>query len=376
VLCLLTGWAFVPGQAHATFGPKWWGDRTAEPPGLKAIAITRESLTVDMRPLVDLQPIRVEAVYELSNSGPAATFELLFIFAAPGAQELEVLVGDRMLECRTMDKKDQERYWKELPKTWRPPDYSLGLDGEQFCLFFHQRDAPAPMLFSLKLPPGASVLKARFTARASGTPENQPTATWMFPYVLAPAKEWGSFGRLEVKALLPEGWEARSSPDLKREGDTLVGSFQGVPADILQLATRAPVPEEFRRAQRLAWPMFGLTFVAVSVGCWLVARWTGRLLRRWLATAPAHGARWCLGVITVSCVLTYLWVVALGTVTNLLREWLFAPLGDQANPELLWRFAPGLMVMVLLNVVGLCAIFAIVYRTLGSVINKTGPWGR
>jgi hypothetical protein len=31
-----------PSMAGANIGPKWWGDRTAEPLGLKGVAITHE----------------------------------------------------------------------------------------------------------------------------------------------------------------------------------------------------------------------------------------------------------------------------------------------------------------------------------------------
>ena len=46
--------------AWANFAPRFWGDAAGEPWGLKNVAISQERLTVDLRPLVDKNPVRVE----------------------------------------------------------------------------------------------------------------------------------------------------------------------------------------------------------------------------------------------------------------------------------------------------------------------------
>src|SRR5262249_47261235 len=73
---------------------------------------------------------------------------------------------------------------------------------------------------------------------------------------------------------VPEGWNARSTPPLAREGATLQGSFGGLPADALQLATRAPVPAEYQWATWTSVTLFFLTVVAGGILCW----WAGRRL--------------------------------------------------------------------------------------------------
>src|SRR5262249_37672860 len=109
-----------------------------------------------------------------------------------------------------------------------------------------------PVEFTLDLPPGPSTLRVRYRARACGADEGYPTATWQFPYVLAPAREWGDFGQRDVVVNVPEGWQARGTPPLEREGATLRGNFTGLPADILYVATRAPVPPEYYRNLRIS----------------------------------------------------------------------------------------------------------------------------
>jgi len=99
----------------------------------------------------------------------------------------------------------------------------------------------------------------RYPARAGGTDERYPTTTWQFPYVLAPARDWGEFGRLDVVVHVPDGWQAQSTPPLERQQTTLRGSFMGLPADALLVTTRAPVPPQYRGAAWLSAAIFLLT---------------------------------------------------------------------------------------------------------------------
>lgn len=138
--------------------------------------------------------------------------------------------------------------------------------------------------FSLDLPTGSSALRVRYRARACGAAE-RPTVTWQLPYVLAPAREWGAFGRLDVTVHLPDSWDARSTPALEREGDTLRGSFTELPADALLLATGAPVPREYSWAVWLSEALWGLVLLGGPVMCWLA----GRRLARARATSKALG---------------------------------------------------------------------------------------
>src|SRR5262245_12061587 len=48
--------------ARGNIGPQWWGGYASEPQGgLKDVAITRETLTIDLRPVAETQPALVEA---------------------------------------------------------------------------------------------------------------------------------------------------------------------------------------------------------------------------------------------------------------------------------------------------------------------------
>ena len=52
--------AVLAPTTRANIGPRWWGDVTTEPWGLKDVAIEHEELVIDLRPLADARPVRVE----------------------------------------------------------------------------------------------------------------------------------------------------------------------------------------------------------------------------------------------------------------------------------------------------------------------------
>jgi hypothetical protein len=190
--------------------------------------------------------------------------------------------------------------------------------------------------FSVELPPGPSTLSARYRARAWGTAEPDltasratayPTVTWQFPYVLAPARDWASFGGLDATIYLPEGWQSASRPALDRDGAILRGRFGEVPADTLMLAARAPVGPELRRAVYLYLGLYALLVVAGGVLCW----WAGRLVGRFLGDHwdPADSASLTVGV---PALLALLWVALIIVGAHFTWRGNVGSLGGQESP--------------------------------------------
>ena len=186
---------------------------------------------------------------------------------------------------------------------------------------------------SLELPPGPSTLHVRYRARACGTAERR-TVTWQLPYVLAPAREWGAFGRLEVTVHLPGGWEARSTPALEREGDTLRGSFTGLPADALLLATGPPVPPEYYWAVHLPEILWVTLLVGGPLTCW----WAGRRLARARESVKASGreapGRAVLRSIGLGLVPALLWGALIYASVPVSMGIIRATLHGQENPDI------------------------------------------
>jgi hypothetical protein len=254
--------------------------------GLKGVAITHEQLTIDLRPLAALEPVGVEAIYHLNNSGSSKKLDLLFVTGVTGVSDFEVCLGDRLLESRCVAREDHRSRQGELPKSWEPPDELPGIDSRAARSHIHRRLVETVLLgFSVELPPGPSTLRARYRARAYGEDEDYPTVTWQFPYVLAPAREWASLDRLDVTVYLPEGWQSVAEPALEREGAVLRGSFRGVPGNCLALAVRAPARPDLRAVMYRYWALFGVLVVSGGVLSGVASRLLGRYLTggRWRA---------------------------------------------------------------------------------------------
>jgi hypothetical protein len=110
--------------------------------------------------------------------------------------------------------------------------------------------------------------------------ERVVTNFWQFIYLLAPARDWGGFDRLDVTCFLPAGWKAASNIDLQRDGDVLRGTFAGIPHDALELTIQMP-PEPFiERIQLIensTWIGIGVLVPVLLILTW---KYGGRIRER------------------------------------------------------------------------------------------------
>jgi hypothetical protein len=197
------------------------------------------------------------------------------------------------------------------------------------------------MAFTIELPVGESTLSANYRSRAAGSPEEDPTATWYFAYILAPAKEWKSLDRLVVTAYVPEGWESRSTPELERDRDVLRGEFTGVPADALVLAVRAHLEAEVQRATVIYLSFYGIVVLGGGVCCWLMGHMLGRCL---VCLAPSPRRGWLFYCLMPLMILPGLsWAMSIWWAWFFALRGIFASLSDQKSPYFHEQFTlPGL----------------------------------
>ena len=201
--------------ASANMAKPWDdGDVVGEPTGAQAsVRILEEDLSFDLRPLSEGQPARIEALYKLHNEGEPAEVELFFV--APGLEEGSVLVNGASVESQKVE--------RELPEAWRS-NYSARYKGAGF-------------LFKAPLSAGANKIEVRYSALAARDhPSSEVHVDYLISYVLAPARQWASFGELKVSVQIPEGWSMTSTPPL--EGERV--SFEGLPADAFEIVLSPP----------------------------------------------------------------------------------------------------------------------------------------
>jgi hypothetical protein len=355
-------------MAWANIGERWWGDRTAEPLGLKGVAIIHEKLTIDLCPLFAVQPVEVEATYQLNNSGSAKKLDLLFITGVTGVSDFEVRLDGKRVQSRRVPPKELSRHQDEFPKSWLPPEDLPGIDLEQsFSHVYRQLRDPIVLTFVLELPPGRSTLSAHYRARAYGDDEEYPTVTWLFPYILAPAREWESFGGLDVTVYLPDTWQSNSAPTLEREGGVLRGSFTNLPADCLSLAVRQPMgPEMQQKLRNTIWMCVALyAFVVIGGGivCWGIGRLIGRLLVRRTPSGTMVKYEVPFWVYPFSIPLTIGWAAAIFRTLFLIRDNILGVFAGQEHPY----FHEHLSLPSLANV-----CFVLFVLPIGMVLTRCG----
>jgi hypothetical protein len=323
----------APSSLWANIGTRWWGDLAADPQGLKGVAITREKLTIDLRPLADLQPAEVEAVYQLYNHGPERKLDLLFVSGTPGMSGFEVRFNEKPLVLEESSGSQHPRVHGELPASWKPPMTLPGIDGKETYFLIREWSEFNPRPFSLVLPSGHSTLAVRYRSRACGTDETPPMATWQFPYILAPASSWGSFGGLDVMVYVPEGWQSSSTLALEREENVLRGSFEGLPADVLAVAARAPLPLAYQRA-RYIYPVLHVSvLLAGGFLCWCAGRIGGRFLSQKTATEPGTRLRRNGSMVLLGVLMAFLWAAAIYGSLHMLVYGIHDSLQGQEGPS-------------------------------------------
>jgi hypothetical protein len=272
--CLALPLFLTTGMARANVGPPSSGGQVVlEPVGIKNVEITRESLTIDLRPLAQNGHAHVEALYRLHNRSIEKKLDLLFASGSASVANFRVWLGDQPVTSRP----DKDA---RLPSRWRVPKQTPGLNGGQPLdyLEYDEVKPAAPLALTVVIPPGQHTLKVRYEAEAATHFFGEPIVYRQFAYVLAPARSWAGFGGLDVTIHLPQGWRAACTPALARHGDTLRGTFDHLPADAIALTVQAPSGWAYQIVSYGSLGLLALTVLAGTVLCWRVGRANGRSL--------------------------------------------------------------------------------------------------
>ncbi|MDG2384502.1 MAG: hypothetical protein P8N76_22730 [Pirellulaceae bacterium] len=247
------------------------GHLVGEPVGIEAVAITREMLAIDLRPLADDRMAQVEVVYQLQNEGESQDLDLLFAVGAAGIAGFQVWLDDEPIT--TVPARDAK-----IPDSWKAPESTPGIESERPLIYhrYGQATDVVPMEFSLTIPPAVHTLTVRYEAEATTNFEGYPTVYRQLAYVLAPARSWAGFGGLDVRIQFPESWEIASTLDLLRENDTLVGSFDSLPGDAIGLTVQAPKGWAHDTVLYGSLALLGVILLGGAISCWRVGRILGR----------------------------------------------------------------------------------------------------
>lgn len=266
------------------------GSRIGEPAGaLRDVFIEHETLRFDLRPLEKGRPVWVEAAYRVRNDGPARALDLLFVANGLARGATSVTVDGRPVASTPGAA-------GALPPSWRAPATTPAFDSAGATLPYEPR-GEGTLAFRVRLPAGRHEIRVRYPAEASARSVNDLTPVWQLGYVLAPARDWGGFGGVEVRVQAPPRWRVATAPALRSEGGDLVGAWKDLPADALSISAQKPEPDAG------SWYLL-----------WAVATLTGLVLAGWIgAKAGAalgrkgKSAAWAL---PASAGLTLAWTAA------------------------------------------------------------------
>lgn len=258
------------------------GVRATEPTGLRAIAIEREDLRFDLRPTAERDESTVSAVYQLDNRGDTVTAPLVFVDGAVSTNtrvtfDGAAVPGEQLIPSQV----------EVLPRAWAGPLTTPAIDGG--AALDYSVEGTGAYAFTLVIPPGKHQLAVTYEAYGSRAKSREGgTLLHQLGYVLAPARDWGAFGTLDVTVLVPAGWRTATSPALARTGDTLHGTFSSLPDDTIGITFQAPTTLLHAILQYVL-PLLAL--LVVLGGGYLmraVGRRRGRGIRPlWPATLPA-----------------------------------------------------------------------------------------
>lgn len=215
--------------------------RPTEPVGepigvMRQLSVLHEKLVLDFRPLVRHEPVRVTATYTIANQGQTVDVDLLFVTF--GHNKGDVTLDGRLLQTRLIQA-------PAVPPEWKWPS-------SQAFLGVRVPKKLYGMQFKASIPAGKHTVTVTYTTTAGQHHSGEDMYRWyVLGYILAPAKRWAAFQKLDIQVMLPKRWRLLSSLPLQRKKHEWVGSFNKVPADFM-----------FLRAQKIQRPWNSHLFFA------------------------------------------------------------------------------------------------------------------
>jgi hypothetical protein len=241
MFCSMNVWANMAAPSNG-------GQTLSEPIGVKNISIVHEDLTVDFTRLSDESLpqnerfIGVEAVYEIDNPADIQSLDLVFVIVSE-SRNFQFFLDDREVRTEAIENsKFADR------DTWKVPR-NTPFNGKELMYNPYNGDLKSAK-FSVKLSKGKHRLIAKYKAEPTVYKNIGLTKGWQFAYSLAPARDWKSFGELNLNI------------KLERSGDSLSGKFTEIPEDFLTATTQMPIPENYNSVSDFYFFLFlGVLFI-------------------------------------------------------------------------------------------------------------------
>ena len=179
----------IPKAVNANMAAPYFepGELIGEPTGdFRNLGIVWEKLNFDLRPLNNFGESTVTAIYQIRNDGEKIPVELLFV--SPGIKTSSVTIDGKKIAAETI--KDPK-----LRPTWKVPSKVPTPGGS--TEFFVNESVNSALKFKPTIPQGEHQLQVQYIVEP-GISEPSIYKHYQFVYILAPAKNWAFFKRLEA----------------------------------------------------------------------------------------------------------------------------------------------------------------------------------
>lgn len=252
------------------------------------IAIQQENLVIDLK---NKDFAQVSATYFIQNQKKIEDLELVFVAEGLVENNFEVMLNNQKVSTKLQE-------ITQMPTSWLAPD-SVLVSSNRYIPYYHAGYQPSDTLsqryrksqvankksqnifFKLTLPEGKNEIKVTYKAQTNRFfDKNNITSLSEFVYILAPAKNWQSFSRLNVKILLPVGYNATNNLGLKY-ADTdknptlnpvIEKSFDNIPADYLSVVLSYDASKYLWKFQSVYFGLYFALFAICGGILWLVGK--------------------------------------------------------------------------------------------------------
>lgn len=217
-------------------GPWKPGQLLVDVQGVKDIAIVREKLRIDLRPVEQRGAIKITATYLIEHTQPPKDLPLTFITGVDSVKGVKCTLNGMPLAFTT-------KQVVTMPDNWKPPAATPGFVPEEELLYSRSlTDTQHEWIqFTVPLQTGRQSIEVTYEVEAGEYYSQYHTAKyWQTAYILAPARTWKSFGGLDLEVLAPDKWQVKSNLPLQNQGQSWTASFDSLPADFISLTTQHP----------------------------------------------------------------------------------------------------------------------------------------
>jgi hypothetical protein len=283
--------------------PSQGGNSLGEPNGVKNISILHEDLSIDFTNLADEtisfreRNIRVEARYEIDTPINVQNLELVFVIAS-GLKDFKFFLDDVEVKTELIDNS-----LFNARTTWKIPN-ETPYEGKNIMYNPYNGNMKSAK-FTLNLPKGKHILKATYNANPTVNQAHGRTKAWQFAYSLAPARDWKSFGGLNLQIKIPTDWKFFSNLKLEQNENVLSGKFNEIPADFFATTTQLPEPENYNSVSDFYFNLTVLMLVLFPLLIVGLAFWIGYKLKNGWAYGFLAGILWAVSIASVGYLSLY-----------------------------------------------------------------------